>query len=40
MKGDVPKIPRPDLAALAKAEESMKSEPDHATDANGDHSDN
>lgn len=40
MKGDVPKIPRPDLAALAKAEESMKSKPDHATDADGDHSDN
>ncbi|MDP1712766.1 MAG: hypothetical protein Q8K86_09965 [Candidatus Nanopelagicaceae bacterium] len=41
IKGDVPKIPRPDLAALAReADELMKSEPDHAGDTDADHSNN
>lgn len=41
IKGDVPKIPRPDFAALAReADELMKSKPDHAGDTDGDHSDN
>lgn len=40
-KGDVPKIPRPDLAALAReADELMKSKPDHAGDTDGDHPNN
>lgn len=40
MKGDVPKIPRPDFAALAKADESVEGKPDHAANADGDQSDN
>ncbi|HUW88555.1 MAG TPA: hypothetical protein VMW30_09345 [Candidatus Paceibacterota bacterium] len=41
MRGDVPKIPRPDLVALAReADQLMKSKPDHASDADGDHSNN
>ncbi len=41
MKGDVPKIPRPDFAALAKeADESVERKPDHAPDTDGDHRDN
>lgn len=41
LQGDLPKIPRPDFAALARAaDESMESEPDHGKDAEGDHPDN
>jgi hypothetical protein len=41
MKGDIPKIPGPDFAALAKeADESMKSKPDHTTDGDRDHPNN
>jgi hypothetical protein len=41
MNGDVPKIPRPDFAALAQeADKLMESKPDHATDADGDHPNN
>jgi hypothetical protein len=41
MKGDVPKIPRPDFAALAKeADELVEGKPDHASDGDGDHPNN
>ncbi len=41
MRGDMPKIPRPDFAALAReAEALVEGKPDHGADADGDHSDN
>ena len=41
MKGDVPKIPRPNFEALAReADKSVESKPDHASDTDGDHPNN
>ncbi len=41
IKGDPPRIPRPDFAALAReADQLVEGEPEHKSDGDGDHADN